>query len=347
MSVCTVALSGLSDIDAAAFDAAIEAMPHGTWQTVNRTPATLLIVDIDTVWGHMDWLRATANGQRVAAYTREEQVRGCELVLHKPLQRKEFKQLVANLAGTGQPGRAPPATASTRQAAASAALEPTATPPDPAHAAVPPAPAVATTESEPAAGEPETIVTLGECLLAGDIGAPVSMQGPDGIRLTLDPPRGGYTTATSKLEPLRPLLGMPIAQARPLDAPAIERMRRAPALPLTRLLWFAALCAHPGQLAPTLDAQARYRLARWPQIEREFPRHFRIATAMMKAVGTLDDIAAAANAPAADVADFINAYSVAGYVSCLGAPGADVPPAGGGVLSRLRRPFSRGGQEPA
>lgn len=186
-------------------------------------------------------------------------------------------------------------------------------------------------------------MTLGESLLSDQIKQPVYIKGEDGTKLCLDPERGNYT-GSSKLKPLQPLPDQLMDKARPLDDTDIQHMRDAPAMPLTRLLWFAALSATPGQLAVSLDPVATYRLARWPQIEREFPRHFRIATTMMKQAGTLGDIATNANASITDVTDFINAYSATGYVVCDDTQARSeqaTAASGKGMFSRLRRPFSR------
>lgn len=352
MSRFTVALSGLTETDAAFFTATLERMSGGEWKLVETTPASLLVVDIDSVWGHMDWLRATATGQEVVAYTKDERVRGCDLVLNKPLHAGKIVALLDGIKGNlvVQPTKSAPAPATTTPAT-----------PAPKATAPVPAPAVATTPHAvpvrvvpempaeppaPPAPAPPPAMTLGECLLTGGITTPLTVTGTDGVQLTLDPERGGYT-GTPTLKPLGPLLATPMAQMKPLAATAIERLRQSPALPLTRLMWFAALSASPGRLAPELDPLARYHLARWPQIEREFPRHFRIATTMMKGPATLEEIAAAASAPMSDVTDFINAYTVAGYVTndAVDATEPEDTASAGGMFSRLRRPFSRGGQE--
>jgi hypothetical protein len=61
--------------------------------------------------------------------------------------------------------------------------------------------------------------------------------------------------------------------------------------PYARLLWLAHALGSNGQLAPGLPGNGRYKLSRWPQIEREFPKHFRIATVMMKQPATLGEVA--------------------------------------------------------
>jgi hypothetical protein len=399
MSRFTITLSGLAEADAARFRAALESLPPNSWRLVDGQAAYLMVVDIDTVWGHMDWLRATASDQRVVAYTERDEVRDCEWLLTKPLQPEALADLLDQVAGaaaqhtgeraanaTSPAAVAAPAPVAADTRVADMPMEISAT--EPVHvieaveatqaadtveaidaaASLPPrtpgngidrprpvipeptADTVATTATpavmEPAGTPPPAPATLGARLLAGGIERPLRIEGSDGIVLQLDPEHGGYYGPLT-LKSLQPLLSLQADAAQPLDEAALARARLAPALPLTRLLWFAALCATPGRLADGLDPSVPYRLTRWPQIEREFPRHFRIATTMMKQPGTLEAVAAAANAPIGDVADFINAYCMAGYVAAETPAAENAGEASTGMLSRLRRPFARGGQDPA
>jgi hypothetical protein len=111
-------------------------------------------------------------------------------------------------------------------------------------------------------------------------------------------------------------------------------------LPLSRLIWLHTVINSHGHLLDGLDVNARYRLTRWPQIEREFPRHFRIATVMMKGPATLTEVADQSGSSIADVADFVNAYAMLGVVEPEGAQAPASPAAaeasGGGLLARLR-----------
>ena len=75
---------------------------------------------------------------------------------------------------------------------------------------------------------------------------------------------------------------------------------------------------------------------RWPQVEREFPKHFRIATTMMRGSGTLAEIAAQSTAGVADVVDFINAYNALGYIECEATLPVTSPGDRSGLLQRVR-----------
>jgi hypothetical protein len=92
-------------------------------------------------------------------------------------------------------------------------------------------------------------------------------------------------------------------------------------------------------LLPGHDPNGQYRLSKWPQTEREYPKHFRIATAMMKGPATIDDIAAASGVDRGEIADFINANLATGYAEPVlpAAPEPETPskPAGG-LFGRMR-----------
>ena len=68
------------------------------------------------------------------------------------------------------------------------------------------------------------------------------------------------------------------------------------------------------QQLPGMDGSAKFKLSKWPQIEREFPKHFRIATAMMKGFAPLTEVADASGATLGEVVDFVNAYAAIGFV---------------------------------
>lgn len=107
-------------------------------------------------------------------------------------------------------------------------------------------------------------------------------------------------------------------------------------MPLARLVWFGSLLAGHGALAPGYDPQRRYQMVKWPQTEREFPKHFRIATVMMKGPATLAEITEASGVPAADVADFVNANLATGFAEPEAEPDPAEPAKAGGLFGRLR-----------
>ncbi|TZF80652.1 hypothetical protein FW784_13905 [Lysobacter lacus] len=106
---------------------------------------------------------------------------------------------------------------------------------------------------------------------------------------------------------------------------------------LARLIWFGALLAGEGRLVAGYGPDERFKLTKWPQTEREFPKHFRIATAMMKGPATVGEIAEASHVPEVDVADFVNASLATGFAEPYREPDPE-PDASksGGLFGRLR-----------
>ena len=148
--------------------------------------------------------------------------------------------------------------------------------------------------------------------------------------------------ATAALKPLAATFGGIVAREdfEHLDPAtwASEVAALGPAQPLNRLQWYGGLLAGKGVLFPEFDRAGRYKLSKWPQTEREFPKHFRIATAMMKGPATLDEIAAASGVPLGDVIDFVNASLVSGFAEFVPEHSAEPfePQKPGGLFGRLR-----------
>lgn len=282
----------------------------GRWRLVERTAADLLLVDTESVYGHMDWLRERANGRLVAACASQPDPYRGEFHLPKPV-------LAADLAALlNQVGALLSATAPEEEA--------------------PPPDAVAQPESvSPPSPSPASLLDLlegptaveGRCRLAAE-GRPELLLDPTARHWYCD---GG----------LRPLAGW-YAQPLPADAvrplPAHEfgaTVANLAPQPYSRLIWLAHLLRGGGRLDPRLDPAARYKLAAWPPSEREFPKHFRIATAMLRQAATLEEIAGHSSATPADVADFVNAYHAIGYVEISPAPAAEAPQRG--LFARRRK----------
>jgi hypothetical protein len=110
-----------------------------------------------------------------------------------------------------------------------------------------------------------------------------------------------------------------------------EVAKQGAAQQLSRLQWLGGLLAGGGKLLPGFHPEGRFILSKWPETEREYPRHFRIATAMMKGPSTIAEITAASSVPAEDVIDFINANLATGFAEQVGDGGKS-----GGLLDRLR-----------
>lgn len=296
-----------------------------------------VVVDMDSMYGPMSWLRLHGAGKKVIGLTSAPRTQ-TDFRLPQPFDADSLADVLSRVAAdagaaAGIPSgmtpaprpqdalpeeRAPARTpAQPKAVAANAPTDPVEAPTavEPPSAAagrtVPAAPTI-----EPAApAAPVEPVSLADWLASGRMPARARIE-RGGQVLLVD------TSARQYIGPpaLKPLVPAVSGSFNASDFVAVDDAswaREAAALgaaqPLGRLLWFAALQAGGGALMPGFDADGRYRMLKWPQTEREFPKHFRIATAMMKGPATLPEIAEASGVPLADVTDFVNANLATGF----------------------------------
>jgi len=262
------------------------------WRPASYADADLLLIDADSVYGHMDWLKAQSSGRPAVALTAAPDAHDPEHRLRKPVAPADLVALLnrlgAHLAGSAVPVAAP-AIADLVEPA-ELIRRPPPTPPE-LHLAD----LLATT---PALAGPLRLAADGLPTLILDAQARTWHSSA-----TLKGLSGWCTRALSPSE------------VRFVDAGELSNaIAGLPGHPYARLQWLVHLLRGGGHLDATLDAGARYRLSRWPQSEREFPKHFRIATIMLKQAATLEEIAAQSGAEPGDVADFVNAYHALGFV---------------------------------
>lgn len=353
-----IALSELESGDAEQFRAALqrlgERLPHH-WEWADLARADVAIVDMDSLFGHMAWLKAQGAGKQVITFARNR-TNGSDLVLGKPLGDVAFAAVLEQAAGRiDASDNARRATVAVRSVAPAIETQPASV----AEFVAPPASEPVNVMDMAAAGDmPENSVDALPAIESADAGeaepeprnvAEMVARRKIGQRmrvgdLVIDPAQDAYYSAEAALKPLKAVLENPCAALQAADVDDSARIRNAKPQPLARLRWFAGLVATPGELAHGLDMQAKYKLARWPQTEREFPRHFRIATAMMKQAATPADIAQTSGAPVTDVIDYINASRAAGWLAQEheeSTPADADATVRGNVLSRLRKPFAR------
>jgi len=320
------------------------------WEMADHASADLLLVDAESVYGHMDWLRAKASGRLVAACSASPHAHTGELCLPKPILAGNLVNLL-NQVGARLGANAPEKVAIGRAGNDAVRVEPAPlelvaleTPPAPSAIEAPPLrakPARLESVAPPPAAAPtlpakpmqlidlleDTAPTNRLRLVAA--GLPTLLIDP-GLRTwraegNLKAVAGWCKRSIAPDEIQRP-------NASEFDAEAAA----LPAHPYSRLRWLAHLVRGDGQFEAGLDPLSRYKLSRWPQSEREFPKHFRIATMMLKQLATPEEIAAQSGATLADVADFINAYHAIGYVEVeAAAPVQD--DARRGLFARMRR----------
>ena len=354
------------------------------WSLVPDAEAGHVIVDMDSMYGPMSWLRLHAAGRRVIGLTSAPRTQ-TDYRLGRPFDTEHLMDLLVEVAGAegvdlraddvdaatpapapASPGPASPGPAGVAMEAA-APVSPPEAEPEPAAPAMPVAPASAlpppaaapVTEAvaEPA-GTPQAVAdasaqpsqpaafpagdTMASWLQPGALAGRVRYRRSTGPTLLIDASADTWFGPTP-LKPIAAYFEGTVASSDfdPMDAEAWVRETASAGTPqpLSRLRWFGGLLAGGGTLLPGLDPQARFQLHKWPQTEREYPRHFRIATQMMKGPATVAEIAQASGVPEPDVTDFVNASLVTGFV----APAVETPPPAedtakprGGLLGRLR-----------
>ena len=371
---------GLTGMDAATETALKSAFAEasmrlgGRWPLVSEQDATHVVVDMDSMYGPMSWLRLHGAGKVVIGLTSAPRAQ-TDFRLGKPFNAESVADLLQQIAPSdGAPHGVTPAPAPEHKlpeeiakpvseeaaapdqrpsAAVSATLETPAAPPArvvEAPSAVPPAPSATapaaapaapapTPAPQPAAVAPPSDRTLIDWLAPGQLSGRVRLE-RGGVGLLLDLDQHQYF-GPATLKPLAPHVEavLKAGDFKTVDAAAwtSESTMHGQAQPLARLLWFCALQAGKGKLMPGFDPNAQYRLLKWPQTEREFPKHFRVATAMMKGPATLDEVSAACGVPVPEVADFVNANLATGYAEPYREPEPEPEPQkSGGLFGRLR-----------
>ena len=348
------------------------------WSMVAENDADYIIVDMDSMYGPMSWLRLHAAGKQVIALTSASRTQA-DFLLPRPFDARQLGAVLGEIGGgiteiptvesapvvvpTPEPVRTPePA-----PPPAVAALAPIAPPPPPPPVAVaasappappavvaappapappapaPPAPATppAPVAVVPAAAQPEEpaaqtarSTAFAHWLRPGGLTGRARFQSGKGPELFIDFAQRQYFGPAT----LKPLAEYFVANVGLRDFEQLDDQAWQSAVaslgeaqPLARLQWFGGLLAGKGKLLPGFDPDDRFVLSKWPQTEREYPRHFRIATTMMKGLSTIAQITAASSVPAADVIDFINANLATGFAEPSGDGGKS-----GGLLDRLR-----------
>ena len=185
---------------------------------------------------------------------------------------------------------------------------------------------------------------LALALVQGTFSSPRKLVGPDGAELVVDPEKDVYHFEATALKPLVPLLQQPASAWTPIYSEALNAARAAnPAQPLGRLRWYAGFIATPGILGRKLSRSERYKLTRWPETEREYPKHFRLAKEMVKDYATVDEIVAASGMAYEEVVDYMNGSFADGRLEA--APKADAgeaAPRGSRrerLIARLNKPL--------
>ncbi len=386
----TLGLTGMDPATESALQTAFKvanAQLGGHWSLVPEQQADFVVVDMDSMYGPMSWLRLHASGKSVIALTAAQRTQADHLLAH-PFSADSMATLlgeIATLSGHAIAKPAPAAAPTAIEIPKQPRTDPTAALPDvvvdlletdlaqakaaaqqsaPAPVAAPPAEAVVPAPAAPAPVAPAPVAAAPAAPVASapavaNPAVPSITARGDGLldwlvagrlrgllrvgsgeeRLLIDADQRKYH-GPAALKPLAGLFDRGFAPSEFELLPAAQWDSAAAQLgapmPLARLVWFGNLLAGHGRLAPGYDPQRRYRMTKWPQTEREYPKHFRIATVMMKAPSTVTEIAEASGVTEAEVADFINANLATGFAEAEGDPTPAEPAKSGGLFGRLR-----------
>lgn len=361
----TLGLTGMDPATEAALQTAFKQANAGTGERFSLAPeadADYVVVDMDSMYGPMSWLRLHGAGKTVIGLTSAPRTQA-DFRLGRPFDAVSLDRLLHEIADqAGVPVAAPPnpvpaapppapiVQAEPEPAAQPSGFTPAPAPqdqlpeevPEPVQAeAAPPPEPVLIPEPPAAAPPPARDPVFADWLAPSALQQRLRYRRAAGPNVFIDPKARQYHGPAT----LKPLAGYFEGPVRLADFDALddaawarETATAGEAQPLIRLQWYGGLLAGKGELLPGFDPAGRYRLNKWPQTEREFPKHFRIATAMMKGPATLEDIAAASGVTRAEVADFVNANLTTGFAESV----ADTPPEpsepakSGGLFGRLR-----------
>jgi hypothetical protein len=343
-SICFAGLSREEEAEVVSRFKQANARTGNRWLVTPETEAAVLVIDMDSMYGQMSLMKAIGTGKILVALTASGRAE-TDYVLQRPVTADALVALLERIDGAAPAPAAkaaePVAAPAPPPPAPAPAPTPVAAAPVPAPAATP-APSPRVTSEQPAFVPPARPAEprLADYLRPGALAGPVRLQLAGAPDLVLDPATQTYLSGAS-LKPLAPYCTAVIRESdlAPVDAAQLPALsaQLGGSQPWARLAWLCALTGGNGALAPGYGPNDRYKLLKWPQTEREFPKHFRIATVMMKGPANLTEIAEQSGVSLAEVIDFVNASLVSGVAeSDVPAP-ASAGPDKGGLLGRFRR----------
>ncbi len=353
----------------------------GAWHLVPEAQAHVLVVDLESIYGHMTWLKVHNSGKYLIALTSRAESEADHMLLRPvtvdalvealsqvtaaskatatPSMTAAQAMASAREAGAHIPGPTPHREVQERSPQPAASQSPYGIPsavpniqqpmpqqsraaPTPAAASLPKAPPQAPPPSRPVAPPRSRDSVLWDYLQAGGLPGPSRLAIDGAPALVVDPQNDTYLGGPN-LKPYLPYCELGSVRAdqwQPIAPAEFAALKPAhgQGQPLARLRWLHALVQGGGHLATGYDPGDKFHLTKWPKTEREYPRHLRIATAMMQAPATPAELAAQSDVVLADVNDFINASLDSGYAEVY-APPPSTPQSGaksGGLLGRLR-----------
>jgi hypothetical protein len=289
------------------------------WTLVDGDNADYVLIDMDSLYGPMSWLRLHSMGRKVIGLSSVDRQQ-TDYRLPHPISANDLTVLLSEIAtdlpssfADASPEIAQAAIAATPMAETAAESMPM---PEPEPAPEPEA--EPEPEPEPITPEQPVIRSLQHWLTPHRLSKPVRLQREQQPALLIDA-NAGVWHGSATLKPLAVCFEGEVQAADfvPLDTAewTAEAAKLGAAQPLSRLQWL-------GGLLSDAATSGKYQLKKWPQTEREYPKHFRIATVMMKGPANVTEIAEASGVSVEEVNAFINANLATGYAE----PTGDAPP---------------------
>ncbi len=352
----TLCFTGMGSQEEAALKGLFEqanALLNGAWALAALNDADVLIIDLDSMYGHMTWLREHNSGRPIVALTSGEHAEA-DYTLRPPATAESIAALLGELSGItpkAAPAAPKPAPVAPPRPAEVAPPKAEAAKPEKPKAEAPAAAPKAEPPKPPPAPEPVAVVEappppprdpmLVDYLQGNALPGPVKLAIDGAPLLVLDPKSQTYL-GPATLKGFAPYCKRVIRAEHwtAITSGEVDKLKAelGSAQPFMRLQWLCGLFAGEGQIAEGYDQNLKFKLSKWPQIEREYPKHFRIATVMMKGPQLLTEIAEGAGVPLAEVTDFVNANLFTGMAD-MEVPPAPVDPnaaAKGGLFGRFR-----------
>lgn len=346
-SICFAGLSREEEAEVVARFKQANARVGNRWLVTPETEASVLVIDMDSMYGQMSLMKAIGSGKTLVALTASGRA-DTDYVLQRPVTADSLVALFEQIDSATPASPAAPAVEAEQAPAAEPESAPAPAPaPVPVASAPPvveaPAPVAPRVTSEQPAFTPparQAEPRLADLLRQGALPGPVRLQLAGAPDLVLDPATQTYFAGSA----LKPLLPYASAVIRESDLVAITPAQLADfatqngaGQPWSRLAWLCALGGGNGALAAGYGPNDKYKLLKWPQTEREFPKHFRIATVMMKGPANLTEIADQSSVSLAEVIDYVNACLASGVAEPESPAPTSPDAAKGGLLGRFRR----------
>lgn len=318
MASATLCFSGFSRDDMAQIQQQFgqaNAETGNRWMLAPEAEARVLVIDMDSMYGHMTWLKARDSGKLTVGLTAGDRSE-TDLLLKRPTSAASVKALLGQLEAHTPITPAPPVQAAAPVAAPVDAPAPARSNPSADYIA-------AVTTGQMAAMQPVVAhePRVSDYMVAGVLGGPARLHTPGAPVLAFDPVSQTYA-GSATLKPLLPYVHAVIrdSEFEAIEQAEFERIKTSAggAQPYMRLLWLCGLSVGNGHLLPGYNQSRKFLLTKWPQIEREYPKHFRLATVMMKGPAFVRELAESSGVPETEVIDFINAGLLAGSVVAEG-----------------------------